>query len=84
MFSYKKIIVCSFFSIMGMLVLPAFATCIPRFNKKVIPAQIWSVKKVNTWYAAQPWLSGCNFQPSSAINQIEMWQAESFDAPTID
>lgn len=44
----------------------------------------WSVEKVNTWYAAQPWPSGCNFQPSSAINQIEMWQNESFDAATID
>lgn len=44
----------------------------------------WSIEKVNTWYAAQPWPSGCNFQPSSAINQIEMWQNESFDAATID
>jgi hypothetical protein len=26
---------------------------------------------------------GCNFIPSSAINQIEMWQAESFDTVTI-
>jgi hypothetical protein len=26
---------------------------------------------------------GCNFIPSTAINQLEMWQAESFDTATI-
>jgi endo-1,4-beta-mannosidase len=26
---------------------------------------------------------GCNFTPSTAINQLEMWQAESFDPTTI-
>jgi len=44
----------------------------------------WTKQKANTWYVSQPWLSGCNFQPSSAINQIEMWQAETFDSATID
>ena len=33
---------------------------------------------------AQPWLVGCNFLPSTAINQLEMWQPETFDAATID
>ncbi|MHB9141037.1 MAG: glycoside hydrolase family 2 TIM barrel-domain containing protein [Paludibacter sp.] len=46
--------------------------------------QCWAKEKATVWYAALPWLSGCNFQPSSAINQIEMWQNSSFDAPTID
>jgi hypothetical protein len=27
---------------------------------------------------------GANFLPSTAINQLEMWQAESFDPTTID
>jgi hypothetical protein len=31
----------------------------------------------------QPWLVGCNFIPSTAINQLEMWQAGSFDVETI-
>lgn len=44
----------------------------------------WSVEKANAWYEGQPWPIGCNFIPSSAINQIETWQAESFDAATID
>jgi hypothetical protein len=35
------------------------------------------------WYHRQPWLVGCNFIPSTAINQIEMWRAETFDPATI-
>src|SRR5947208_2692410 len=44
----------------------------------------WSKEKANAWYAKQPWLVGCNFIPSTAINQLEMWQAETFDTLTID
>jgi hypothetical protein len=44
----------------------------------------WTVEQANEWYARQPWLVGCNFIPSSAINQLEMWQAETFDRTTID
>jgi hypothetical protein len=44
----------------------------------------WSIEKANEWYARQPWLVGCNFIPSNAINQLEMWQAETFDPATID
>ncbi len=44
----------------------------------------WSKEKANNWYDSQPWLVGCNFSPSTAINQLEMWQADTFDAETID
>lgn len=44
----------------------------------------WSVEQAQAWYAKQPWLIGCNFIPSSAINQLEMWQAETFDLETIE
>ncbi|MGE5374628.1 MAG: cellulase family glycosylhydrolase [Bacteroidota bacterium] len=44
----------------------------------------WSIEKANEWYAGQPWLTGCNFIPSNAINQLEMWQAETFDPLTIE
>ena len=47
-------------------------------------AQKWTVEKANTWYKQQGWLRGSNFQPSSAINQLEMFQAETFDTKTID
>ena len=44
----------------------------------------WSAERANQWYANQPWMVGCNFTPSTAINQLEMWQADTFDLPTID
>ncbi|MBI1335589.1 MAG: 1,4-beta-xylanase [Phycisphaera sp.] len=44
----------------------------------------WTAEQANVWYANQPWLVGCNFIPSTAINQLEMWQADTFDAATID
>ncbi|MGB7157618.1 MAG: hypothetical protein WBD40_06105 [Tepidisphaeraceae bacterium] len=47
-------------------------------------SQRWSEQKANDWYAKQPWLVGCNFIPSNAINQLEMWQADTFDLATID
>jgi hypothetical protein len=49
------------------------------------PAQArWTQEHAQTWYNSYPWLVGCNFVPSTAINQLEMWQAESFDPATID
>jgi hypothetical protein len=44
----------------------------------------WSAKRANDWYARQPWLVGCNFIPSTAINQLEMWQKDTFDPAAID
>ena len=46
--------------------------------------QKWSIEKANGWYENLPWLVGCNFIPSNAINQLEMWQADTFDPKTID
>ena len=46
--------------------------------------QPWPAAKANAWYNQHPWISGANFIPSTAINQLEMWQAATFDAPTID
>ena len=44
----------------------------------------WSAEKANEWYGKQPWLIGCNFVPSTAVNQLEMWQGDSFDPETIN
>lgn len=44
----------------------------------------WTSEQANEWYARQPWQVGCNFIPSNAINQLEMWQAETFDPLTIE
>jgi hypothetical protein len=44
----------------------------------------WPVQQANDWHTSQPWLVGCNFIPSTAINQLEMWQADTWDPATID
>lgn len=44
----------------------------------------WTVEQAHAWYNGQPWLVGCNFIPSTAINQLEMWQKDTFDPETID
>ncbi|ACU02730.1 glycoside hydrolase family 2 TIM barrel-domain containing protein [Pedobacter heparinus] len=48
------------------------------------PREIWTVEKANKWYEQWGWLRGADFIPSTAINQLEMWQKETFDAATID
>lgn len=44
----------------------------------------WSAEKVNAWYAEQAWPCGFNFLPSTAVNFVEMWDANTFDEATID
>ncbi|MFS4448585.1 1,4-beta-xylanase [Maribacter sp. 2307UL18-2] len=44
----------------------------------------WSEQKAWDWYNEQPWLVGTNFNPSTAINQLEFWQADTFDPQTIE
>lgn len=45
---------------------------------------VWSIEKANQWSKQWGWLVGANFQPSTAINQLEMFQADTFDPATID
>jgi Cellulase (glycosyl hydrolase family 5) len=44
----------------------------------------WSEAKAESWYQQQPWLVGSNYIPSTAINQLEMWQEGTFDPDQID
>jgi len=46
--------------------------------------QRWTEKAANEWYAKQPWLVGSNYIPATAINQLEMWQADTFDSVWMD
>lgn len=76
------------------LVCLLFQSCTSKSEKKEtgeIPAEelvqvreVWSKENANNWYKEQPWLVGSNFNPSTSINQLEMWQAASFDTATID
>ncbi|HKU27541.1 MAG TPA: endo-1,4-beta-xylanase [Candidatus Sulfotelmatobacter sp.] len=44
----------------------------------------WSPEKAKAWYHDQPWLVGSNYIPTDAINELEMWQAQSFNPAQID
>jgi hypothetical protein len=45
---------------------------------------VWSKEKAHEWSERHGWIRGSNFIPSTAINQLEMWQKETFDPKTID
>ena len=51
---------------------------------KKVHATQWSEERAQQWYALQPWLVGCDYIPATAINQIEMWHKDTFDAKQID
>lgn len=68
---------------MKWITVPAFLLSLLTMTT-LAPAQKWTDAQADAWYARQPWLVGCNFIPSTAINQLEMWQADTFDLPTID
>jgi hypothetical protein len=60
------------------LILPALALL------SILPAAAqqthrWSEAQANAWYAQQPWLVGANYVPSNAINELEMFQPQTFD-----
>ncbi len=44
----------------------------------------WADSKANDWYQHQPMIVGSNYLPASAINELEMWEAETFDPTQID
>jgi hypothetical protein len=46
--------------------------------------QQWPAAKANAWYAQHRWLIGSNYIPADAINQLEMWQADTFNPAQID
>lgn len=47
-------------------------------------SKVWTAKQANRWYEKQPRLTGANYIPASAVNELEMWQADTFDPKTID
>lgn len=47
-------------------------------------AQRWPEAQAKSWYQQQKWLVGSNYAPASAINQLEMWQADTFNPQEID
>ena len=73
-------------SLCAFLVAAAFFVLLPglRAQGSQAPRQRWTEEQARDWYASQPWPVGANFLPSTAINELEMWQADTFDTVTID
>jgi hypothetical protein len=44
----------------------------------------WTEVRAQEWYVQQPWVVGSNYLPADAINELEMWQADTFDSKEID
>jgi len=60
-------------------------SCVVYAQKaKTQVSKVWTPEKANAWYAGHAWLNGADYIPSTAINQLEMWQAGTFDPATID
>lgn len=55
-----------------------------KMSRERTGAERWTEERANTWYTGQPWLVGCNYVPADACNQIEMWQAPTFNPAGID
>jgi hypothetical protein len=66
------------------LLLSFLAVSMPAAFGLAFSAEPWSRQRANDWYHQQGFLVGSNFIPSTAVNQLEMWQADTFDLPTID
>jgi Cellulase (glycosyl hydrolase family 5) len=56
----------------------------PRPQTDRVMPDRWTEKSAQDWYALQPWLLGANYTPATAINELEMWQADTFDPQRID
>tara|TARA_R110002049_G_scaffold301166_1_gene493059 strand:- start:28227 stop:30470 length:2244 start_codon:yes stop_codon:yes gene_type:complete len=68
-------------------VLVLFFSCNSHGKKKQttnVSGQQWSAEKANAWYDSMPYPIGANYVPASAINQLEMWQDDTFDPERID
>jgi hypothetical protein len=61
-----------------------FSTLLTLLAISTWSQKIWSATLAKEWYHQQSWLIGCNFIPSTAINELEMWQADTWDPKTID
>ena len=65
------------------ITIPTLALAVRVMAAAPAPGQ-WTEQQAGEWYDKQPWLFGFNFVPSTAVNDTEMWQSETFDPATID
>ena len=78
-------------TIWALLVSLSFQNCTKKEDKGEDSAdgqasgrEIWTRAEARAWYTKQGWLVGADFLPSTAINQLEMFQEASFNTATIN
>jgi hypothetical protein len=69
---------------LGIVLTLALGLALAGRAKSPEPSPRWTETAANAWYAKQPWLVGSNYIPATAINELEMWQADTFDPQRID
>ena len=62
---------------------PAFLILI-FFNPGLLARNQWTVDQANAWYKSLPFIIGSQYITSDAGNQLEMWQADTFNPTLID
>ena len=67
----EKQIICFFLVICQTTILPGLL--------QAQEPEVWTIDQANAWQSKQAWIVGCNFIPSTAINELEMLQQETFD-----
>lgn len=63
--------------------IPFLFSCNQGNNTEVTSGR-WSEEKADRWYHDQGWRTGCNYIPSNAVNQLEMWQEDTYSPELID
>ena len=62
----------------------SFVVLILMIGASASARPMWTAEQANAWYAQQRWLIGSDYIPADAINQLEMWQADTFNPAQID
>ncbi len=62
----------------------AAAPTLTRVPRAAAEPSRWSPDQANRWYQEQGWPVGANYITSNAVNQLEMFQPDTFDPRRID
>jgi hypothetical protein len=70
--------------VMKLPLLLAAGTALTQIPRAAAEQSRWSPDRANRWYQAQGWPVGSNYITSTAANQLEMFQPDTYDPRRID
>ncbi|MGH3564247.1 MAG: 1,4-beta-xylanase [Mycobacterium sp.] len=71
-------------TVLGLPLLLAAGATLTQVPRAAAEPSRWSPDRANRWYQAHGWPVGANYITSNAVNQLEMFQADTFDLRRID